>query len=198
MLLTLRRPAIAVFVPVSFCALGAGMVAASVERLREEPSLGAGIGALVSAAIAAFVLGMVRVAWIRDTELVVAGLFGRQRLVLSDAALGAEAKSSGRSIEYEVYGTDGGERVVFFGAWSRWGAERARGRLARTFGLEDGESRRGLTEVKRAEAREAAQAAQVKAYLEAHNRGGGKQVMIALAIFVALYALGMAAYLATQ
>ena len=74
MLIAVRRPAFALFVPVGFVAIGVGASVGSIVHLVDAPSAGGLFGVLVSLALLAFVLSLVRVMWRAGDALVVRGL----------------------------------------------------------------------------------------------------------------------------
>lgn len=136
MLVALRQPSVAVFVPVSFTALfGFGLVTSARVALA-TPSWGAGFGFVVAAAIFSFVLSMFRVVWLSGDRIVSRGLFHRRELDPSTTAIGVR-REGGRSANHEVYATDGKARFPIASCFTERGANRVAARLAWALGLDD-------------------------------------------------------------
>lgn len=200
MLIAVRRPAFALFVPVGFVAIGGGASAASIMRMAQAPSAGGLFGVLVSLGLLAFVLSLVRVMWRAGNVFHVRGLFSRAELSAPDTAFGFTQRTTSRSVEYVIEASDGTRSAECFSVWSRFGAQRCLKKLARVAG--DPESPihvREQARLDRVRAHNEAANAKAKADVMAYYKTPAwRRTVFALLAFVALYMLGMGIFIATR
>lgn len=201
-LLTLRQPSVALFVPVSFTALMGSTVVASVHGIVVAPSVGVGLSAVVSVAIFGFVLSMYRLVWISGDRIVAQGVFGREVVDVSRAAIGVR-RESGRSPNYEVYATDGDRRAVLATTFTETGADWAARRLARALGLDDdtgghastrGAARKIVSDVREGQ-RQADAAAKAFAAENARKYRTSSIVVVMIALVMVTVYVGVMMYL---
>lgn len=198
MLIAVRRPAFALFVPVAFVAIGGGASAASIAHMVEAPSLGGLFGVLMSLGLLAFVLSLVRVMWRSGDSLLVRGLFTRGELSASDVAFGFTQHNTTRSIEYPIAASDGTRTVECFSVWSRFGAQRCIKKLARIAG-DSPTHVREQARLDQLRAHNEAYYAKAKADAMAYYKTPAwRRTVFALLAFVALYVIGMSIFVATR
>jgi hypothetical protein len=200
MLIAVRRPAFALFVPVGFVAIGVSASVGSIVHVVDAPSAGGVFGVLISLALLAFVLSLVRLMWRSGDALIVRGLFSREELSASDTAFGFTLRTTSRSVEYAIEASDGTHSVECFSVWSHFGARRCVSKLARIAGDPDSavhvrEQRRLDFLREHNEALHAKARADVMAY---YRTPAWRRTVLALFAFVALYVIGMSIFVATR
>ena len=200
MLIALRRPAFALFVPVSFVAFGALASVACVDRMVATPSFGNLFALLLALVLCGFVLSLVRVMWRSGDTLVVRGLFSRSALVASGTAFGFTLRARSRSQDYPIEASDGTRTVECFSVWSRFGAKRCVAKLARIAG--DPESAVHVRAQQRLDRlRTQSDAAHTKAHADVmayYRTPAWRRTVLVLVGFVAVYAIGMSIFVATR